>query len=214
MSKRMDLNGRKFGKLTVLKYSYVSHGNSFWECRCDCGNTVTVQGGHLLSGHTLSCGCYQKAATSAAKKTHGMTRTRIYRIYRHMLERCFSKSSAGYKDYGARGITVCKGWKENFENFRDWSLANGYSDNLSIDRIDNDKGYSPENCRWATNLIQCNNRRSNVFVEYNGKRMTLASWARNLNLKYQSLVGRWDKGIRPPELFDFAARRNDSCASV
>ena len=214
MSKRMELIGQRFGKLTVLKFAYIKSGNSFWICQCDCENTITTQGSSLKSGHTLSCGCYQKTAASIAKKTHGMTKTRLYRIYRHMKERCYSPSCRYYADYGGRRIHICNEWLDDFMNFYSWAINNGYSENLSIDRIDNNKGYFPNNCRWVTAQVQCNNRRSNIYLEYLGESKTLADWARMLGIKYSSLVGRWDKGIKAPEIFQNISREDGYCASM
>lgn len=175
---------------------------------------IAVQGGHLKSGHTLSCGCYQKSVASKANRSHGMSKSRLYRIYRHMKERCYNPTCKAYEDYGGRGIQMCQEWLGSFYNFNDWAVSNGYSDTFSIDRINNSEGYSPDNCRWTSDQQQCNNRRSNVFLEYCGEYKTLAEWARNMDIKYSSLLSRWHKGLKPPELFRDTEKGSYKYASV
>lgn len=182
MSKLDDLTGRRFGRLVVLKRAEDIKGKTAWECLCDCGNIKCVKASNLKRGKTRSCGCYAtevKAAEGRRRKKHGGFGTRLYRIYRGMWQRCYDKNVRQYSRYGGRGITICDEWMgdDGFENFRDWSLENGYSDTMSIDRIDNDCGYSPNNCRWATNKEQMNNRRNNVFLEVNGVRHIMAEWS-------------------------------------
>lgn len=158
--KLIDLTGRRFGRLTVLQRAETIKKRTMWLCRCDCGNEVAVEANNLKIGHTQSCGCLQKEATSKANTTHGMRASRLYRIWKCMHNRCYRKCYHGYKHYGGRGITICDEWVHDFRAFRDWALANGYNDYLSIDRIDNDKGYSPDNCRWVTMELQNKNKRA------------------------------------------------------
>lgn len=167
MSGFKDLTGMKFGRLTVLYRSEngMCSGKPVtrWMCRCDCGIEKTVDGHSLARGRTKSCGCLnaetRKRLLTERATTHGGCYTRLYHIWAHMKYRCYNPNDAKYKDYGGRGITVCSEWLAGFENFRGWALSSGYSDNLSLDRIDVDGNYEPSNCRWATWRTQRMNQR-------------------------------------------------------
>lgn len=174
-----DIVGRKFGLLTILAYSHTKNGCSYWVCKCDCGNMKTVMKGNLIHQKTQSCGCLQRRRTSEHNKTHGKSKERLYSIWRGMRNRCYNPGVKAYKNYGGRGIQVCKGWQK-YENFREWALSSGYEDQLTIERIDCDGMYEPGNCMWVTLSDQGKNTRRNRYIEYDGKRMTLAEWSRVL----------------------------------
>ena len=171
--------GYKVGLLTVRVLAVDGNANQRrWLCDCECGGTKITSEDNLKRGHCKSCGClYAKIGGKSKYGTErGESKTRLYKIWSRMLWRCESAEATGYSEYGGRGITVCEDW-HNFKTFRDWSLANGYQQNLTIDRIDNSKGYSPDNCRWATPKQQANNRRSNRKIAYNGEERNIAEWA-------------------------------------
>lgn len=194
MSKFQDLTGKKFGKLTVISRAedYIKPtGKKIiqWDCLCECGNETIVRGEYLKSGHTKSCGCDKSISHSI---THGQTNTRLYKIWISMKERCYNPARNNYYLYGGRGITICDEWL-NFENFYHWSIDNKYSNELTIDRIDNDLDYSPSNCRWVTNREQANNKRNNRIIEYNKERHTLEEWSRITGIASNTIRMRIDK---------------------
>lgn len=199
MTKLIDLTGQRFGRLVVLERAENSkNGQARWKCQCDCGNVKIIQGNHLRQGTTKSCGCLEKENLYkiAHQKTHGETKTRLYQIWSGIKQRCNNINSPDYYRYGGRGITICEEWLK-YEPFRDWAVNNGYSENLSIDRIDNNKGYNPENCRWITMFEQAGNRRNNHIISYNGEEKTIAEFAREYNIPYATLRARlcvynWD----------------------
>lgn len=158
--KLTDLTGKQYGRLRVVARAPTVNKRTKWVCVCDCGKELEVEAYNLKTGHTTSCGCAKKEIAAKLHTTHGMRHTRLYRILHDMKNRCYRKSYHAFNHYGGRGITVCDEWLNSFEAFRDWALANGYADNLTIDRIDNDKGYSPDNCRWVTMAEQNRNKRA------------------------------------------------------
>ena len=197
-----NLLGKTFGRLTAIKqYPEKRKGYIQWVCKCECGNTVIVRSDLLKSGAVRSCGCLSKEIHSKrcrelgkSRATHGLSKTRLYKIYSNMKDRCYNKNSNAYKDYGRRGITICKEWLYSFENFYKWSLTHGYKDELTIDRINNNKGYSSDNCRWTTRTQQTLNTRHNKFIEYNGKKQTLKEWTKELNVPYSKTWKRLYRG--------------------
>lgn len=205
----IDLTGKKFGRLTVLKRVNNQKGkDTVWLCRCDCGNLTEVTSGHLKDGHTKSCGCFGRERTSETFKTHGMSDTRLYRIYKKMYRRCYRPQTKWYENYGGRGITICPEWlgEHGFESFAKWAFENGYADNLSIDRIDNDKGYSPDNCRWATAKEQANNTRSTVFLTYNGETKPVSEWSEITGIRQDTLTMRKRSGWTDEEIIETPLR--------
>lgn len=146
---------------------------------------------NLRRGYSKSCGCYIR--DYPPNKTHGMSYTRLFKIWAGMIKRCTNKNSYAYKYYGARGICVCEGWVNSFESFRDWSMANGYSDSLSIDRIDVNGNYEPDNCRWTDAITQMNNTRRNRMITYNGVTRSMSEWARETGLSCAEISDRINK---------------------
>lgn len=145
MPARKDLSGQRFSHLSVIDFAGIGkNGHALWRCLCDCGTEKVIVGHKLTEGEAKSCGCMHY------KYGHGKTETRLYHIWRTMKARCLSKTSNKYKNYGGRGIKVCDEWRDNFQCFYDWSMANGYTDELTIDRIDVDGNYQPDNCQWIT----------------------------------------------------------------
>lgn len=199
MTRWENLVGKRYGRLVVVeKTDGKSKSRSYWKCKCDCGNDVTVRADGLKSGHAQSCGCLAKerAAERIAKinTTHGGRKTRLYNIWAHVKERCLNPNSISYQNYGGRGICVCEEWRESFGAFYKWAMENGYRDDLTIDRIDNDGNYCPENCRWATKEEQVLNRRNNVYLEFNGERKTVSEWAAEMNVSPKYLYDRIKSG--------------------
>ncbi|MRW88813.1 hypothetical protein GJ699_02310 [Duganella sp. FT80W] len=177
------LEGQRFGRLAVGEMARSTSGKIVWTCKCDCGQTTFVRGSHLKSGQVKSCGCH--AADKARERaTHGMSGTSTHVIWKTMRARCGKPGSSGYAGYGARGITVCKEW-DSFEVF----LADmgERPAGMSLERIDNSKGYGPDNCKWATNAEQCRNRRSNHQITHRGKTMCRKDWADQLGVTAERL---------------------------
>lgn len=143
--KALDLTGQRFGKLTVVeKITKRKKGKVLWKCLCDCGQFTQPVTASLINGHSRSCGC--------VRTKHNGKGTRLYRILNGMKDRCLNVKSQYWIRYGGRGITICQEWAKDFAIFKEWALANGYEDTLTIDRIDNDKGYCPSNCQWLTRI--------------------------------------------------------------
>ena len=183
--------GQKIARLTLLKEIPACRGRS-WECLCDCGNKLTVNESLIRNGSVKSCGCLAKEYKSVGNVIHNLCNTRINKIYQGMKNRCSLKSSISYKNYGARGIKVCDEWlgENGIINFYNWAIANGYNDNLTIDRIDNNGDYEPSNCRWTTRLEQQNNTRINRWFEYKGERLTLSQITRKYNINISTFCHR------------------------
>lgn len=195
-----DLTGQRFGRFTVIGFAETRSGRAYWLCRCDCGNEKTVRGAHLMSGDTISCGCYRdEVKEKLYHRFDGVPRStlkteRLHRIWSGMKSRCNNPKFHKYKRYGARGITVCPEWDE-YAPFKKWALANGYSDDLVIDRIDNDGNYEPSNCRWVTNKQNCNNRGTCHYLTVHGATHTLSEWSDITGIASRVLWARTKYGI-------------------
>ena len=207
MARPLDLVGDKYGRLEVLKFVYSKNYRNYWLCKCDCGNEKIVSGHNLRCGVTKSCGCLQQEQRKINGKkvanytreikhttTHGQSKTRLYNIWAGMKARCYNPNDINYKDYGARGIKICEEWFNSFSVFRDWAIANGYADNLTIDRIDVNGNYCPENCRWATLKEQAKNKRTTRLITYDNKTMCVNEWEKFLNFPIHLIAKRLKRG--------------------
>ena len=189
-----DLTNKKFNRLTVLERAENQNNKIMWKCRCDCGNIVNVFSSNLLCNRTKSCGCLKDEKLIQRSTKHNQRHTKLYEIWKSMKQRCLNPNNRGYKNYGGRGITICDEWIHDFQSFYEWSKKNGYNSNLSIDRIDNNGNYCPENCRWTDRHTQCNNTRVNHYINYNNETKTLADWVKTTKLSYSCVFTRLKKG--------------------
>lgn len=208
MPKFRDLTGMKFGKWTV-KYRAESEKDkrgypiTMWHCLCECGTERDVYANALLQGKSKSCGCDKSSVQDWCKtnfSTHGHSKTRLYKIWAGIKKRCLNPNSSNYKNYGARGISVCDEWLQ-FEPFEVWALSNGYDDSLSIDRIDVNGSYSPENCHWATRAEQANNKRNNKYYEFDGQNHTISEWSSICGIPYERMYKWLRRGLTFEEIF-------------
>lgn len=201
--------GEKRNFLTMISEPYTKENRKRYAIfRCDCGNEKEIRIDNVTDPKgTKSCGCFGRESRTRAKNhlTHGMSHSRVCQIWYKMRQRCNNPNYVEFKYYGGRGIKLCDEWENDFSSFYAWSMQNGYTDSLTIDRIDVNKGYSPENCRWATNKEQCNNKRSNIRITYNGKTQTLAQWCEELNLNYQAARARCAKGASVEKILKVGA---------
>ena len=184
-----DLTGKRFGRWTVISFSHRSKWREpYWLCRCECGNENSVRAAHLTKGLSQSCGCLQRELAAKAQYKHGLSYHPLRQAYTQMKQRCHNPNCDEYHNYGGRGITVCKRWRHSFANF----LADmgERPEGMTLDRIDNDGPYSPDNCRWATEIQQHANMRANRYLEHDGMRLTVAQWARHLGMHPNTIRSR------------------------
>ena len=222
MSAKKDLTGQPFGRLIVIReYGRSKNRQVTWLCRCDCGGEVVVTSDHLRSGHTKSCGCLQREKIASLNKTHGCAQKTWYAVYRHMMQRCGhleGASERNLRNYRDRGITVCDLWQKSPLDFGDWLFAHGWHKGLQIDRIDNDKGYSPDNCRVVTPKENNNNRRNTTVLDDG---TSLAMFCTSIGIKtrgdrcptpkYNRIRSMWKKRNKPhPELMQALKDDTDS----
>lgn len=198
--------GQRFGRLTVIREAEHQYGHRYILCKCDCGNEKSINLNSLVHGTSNSCGCYRREYIAQKNYKHGGTRRtapkeRLHSIWTGMKRRCHSPKDIGYRNYGQRGIIVCDEWRYDYSAFREWALANGYSDELTIDRIDVNGNYEPSNCRWATIKEQSNNTRVNHRVTYNGETHTLAEWQDITGIDDDKLGRRLSKGLPLDKVF-------------
>lgn len=200
----IDLTGKRYGRLVVIKLDHIQkqpcgRNERHYLCKCDCGNNKVVRACSLRSGNTTSCGCYQKELLTQRQSTHKMSKTPLYKAWCNMKMRCTNPNYTDYYDYGGRGISVCEEW-QSFDNFKEWAFKNGYKDEkkngknlLSLDRIDVNGNYCPENCRWATYSQQANNKRNTRRFYFDGQYLTAREWSVITGINYGTLVRRLHK---------------------
>lgn len=196
---RDDLIGRRFNQITILGFDHFDKWNKgHWLCRCDCGKVWTVETHQLKSGKTKSCGCLKAKMAGDRTRTHGQTGSKLYWVWAEMIGRCENPNNEAYKNYGGRGITVCFEW-HSFESFQRWAMSTGYHDGLTIERTDNNKGYFPDNCTWATRQMQSENRRNVHKLTVDGETLTISEWARRTGIDRHTIKKRIEDGC-PVEL--------------
>ena len=190
MSKLKDLKGNRYGRLIVIERSGSNiHKRALWKCLCDCGNEVVVVGSHLLNGNTYSCGCYKSDKIRERLGSHYKSRTRLHNIWKNMRQRCNNPNKPDYKYYGGKGVRVTSRW-DDYSTFEKWSIENGYTDALTIDRIDTNGDYCPENCRWVSRTEQSRNMSKNRIIIYNGESHCLSEWGEILGISPKVLGQR------------------------
>ncbi len=202
MGKNVDHTGERHGNLTVIECVGVGKDHhKLWKCFCDCGNITIINSNSLRENGIKSCGCLK------GNFSHGLSKTRLYKIWVDMNRRCKSKNRSDYKYYGGKGICVCEKWQKDYTSFANWAQNNGYSDNLTIDRIDNHKGYSPDNCRWVTRKIQASNRSTAKTISFDCQTKSLMEWSKELNINYHTIYGRLAKGWSIEKTFTTKTRQ-------
>lgn len=187
----IEFIGKKFGRLTIL--SLTRHGYYVYAvCKCDCGTIKEINLSNILSNKQKSCGCLVKynLEHGLIHLQHGLSKHPLHNTWDKIKARCYNIKDEAYQNYGGRGICMCEKWKNSFESFYKWAINNGYKKELSIDRIDNNGNYCPENCRWATKKEQANNRRSNHLITYNGRTQNILAWSEEKNIPYATLRAR------------------------
>lgn len=200
--------GQKYGKLTIIKEVSPIGSKRRILCKCDCGNIKEYSMDRVIHGRTRSCGCLRNEMFLAHRNNNGTSKypkeareSRLLGIWYNMKERCYTKSSSVYRKYGEKGITICDEWRNDFMTFYNWAISNGYSEELTIDRIDSNGNYEPSNCRWVNNEAQANNRKSNVLITYNGETHTITEWSKILNIKKEVLFSRKYNGWSIERMF-------------
>ena len=198
MRTRVDISGQRFENLTAIAYSHTSKTHAYWSFKCECGEVVVRNGNDVRRGRIKSCGCRQRKSSI---KSHGDAKTRLYQCWKGMKARCSTNMA-----YVSKGIEVCDEWAESYGSFKSWALSNGYTDSLTLDRIDGSGNYEPDNCRWATPKQQVNNINTNIILTYRDQTKTLAEWCDELGLKYATV---WRRLKRTNMSVEDALKRKD-----
>lgn len=216
----LDLIGQTFGRLTVLdldhkEQKYNTKGikdgfKYFYKCQCICGKQCIVDRNSLRFKRTQSCGCLKSEIWVETRTTHNQSKTKLYNVWCGIKRRCYNTHQKSYKNYGAKGIIMCCEWLENFQNFYDWAINNGYKEGLSIDRINPSGNYEPLNCRWIGKKEQACNKTTNVNIEYNGEKHCIAEWARILGIKRETLKTRLNNGWGVEKAFTTPVKKGEN----
>ena len=192
MSRLIDITGKKYNMLKVISFYDIQDKKSRWLCECECGNKKILFGKDIKNGNTKSCGCLLHK-----KKYNKETETKIKRlqhIYYQMKQRCYDKNNPLYKHYGQRNITICKEWLNNINNFLNWALKNGYKNDLTIERIDVDGNYEPNNCKWITKTQQGYNKTNTISYTFQGETKCLSEWCKIYDIDYHIVYKRLKRG--------------------
>ena len=194
-----DLANKIFGKLKVISFSHIgNHHKSYWNCECSCGVKKAIDRNSIVRGRTISCGCNKNQKTRERNYKHGKTGTKVYRIWKNMKVRCYSKNNHHYNNYGNRGIKICDKWRNSFpEFFKD--MGEPPTKVHSIERIDNNGDYTPENCKWATPYEQSRNSRQNNCITFKGETLCLTDWAKKIKMNRATLLSRINRNKWPIE---------------
>ena len=191
--KSIDISNQRFGKLLVVKKAYYQNKKVYWQCLCDCGKITYVHTSNLKCKRIRSCGCLKVEELVNRSTKHNQRHTKLYEVWKTIKQRCLNPKNVSYHNYGGRGITICDDWKNDYFCFYEWSINNGYKEGLSIDRINNNGNYEPNNCRWTTRIVQNNNTRANNYITINNETKTLAEWCRHYNISYSLVRQRYKR---------------------
>lgn len=203
-----DLTGMRFGRLVVIEFAYVKitpcSRKAMWRCKCDCGNEKIIRGSSLTGGISKSCGCLAKEVASKKQTKHSGFGTRLYNVWDSMRQRCNNPKNKAYHNYGGRGVKICEEWND-YLKFKEWAYANGYDEMAekgvcTLDRINNDGPYSPDNCRWCSMKQQSRNKRDTIIIDYQGETHSLKEWAEITGIQYATLWRRYSNGSSPEEI--------------
>lgn len=210
--KSKDITGLRFSNLVALYPHHKGyHGRWYWVCKCDCGNETIAQASYLIAGRVKSCGCLKRSKLiqrNKDKATHGCTGHPLFNVHKNMISRCNDPNNPNYSNYGKRGISVCEKWLD-IRVFIKWGMSSGYSPSLTLERIDVDGNYCPENCTWATPLEQNRNRRNTIKVTLNGITLPLTAWAEKTGISYFTLISREKRGLSPEEILKTSNTRKN-----
>lgn len=205
-----DLSGQKINMLTVIKeVGKAKDRHIKWLCKCECGNYTTINSNLLKSKKIISCGCYKRKRTSEIFSIHNLAKTKLYFIWEGLKQRCLNPKNKAFRFYGARGITVCNEWQEDFCLFQKWALNNGYKEGLSIERINVNGNYEPENCKWIPTSEQYLNTRKIQFIEYNGEINTINYFSNKYNISHSTFRRHLKKGETPEQIIEKHKKEKD-----